>query len=83
MKNNKGAYQLADDIDDCLILVLNPNELTIELLSNERVALRTYCPAIIQIFGTSTYTASIEVPVKLTDKFTVFPNGLGIITNAV
>jgi hypothetical protein len=22
-ENNKGAYQLADDIDDCLILVLN------------------------------------------------------------
>jgi hypothetical protein len=73
-ENNKGAYQLADDIErlpDTRFKL--PIGARLNYYVNERVALRTYYRYYSDNWDIQSHTASIEVPVKLTDKFTVFP----------
>ncbi len=73
-ENNKGAYQLADDIErlpDTRFKL--PVGARLNYYVNERVALRTYYRYYSDNWDIQSHTASIEVPVKLTDKFTVFP----------
>ncbi len=41
---------------------------------NERITLRTYYRYYFDNWGISSNTASIEIPVKITDKFTVYPS---------
>lgn len=73
-ENNKGAYQLADDIErlpDTRFKI--PMGARLNYYLNERVALRTYYRYYSDNWDIQSHTASIEVPVKLTEKFTVFP----------
>lgn len=73
-ENNKGAYQLADDIErlpDTRFKL--PIGARLNYYVNEHVALRTYYRYYFDNWDIQSHTASIEVPVKLTDKFTVFP----------
>ena len=73
-ENNKGAYQLADDIErlpDTRFKI--PMGARLNYYVNERIALRTYYRYYLDNWDIHSHTASIEVPVKLTDKFTVFP----------
>ncbi|MGZ9675887.1 DUF3570 domain-containing protein [Flavobacterium sp. GNP001] len=73
-ENNKGACQLADDIErlpDTRFKL--PIGARLNYYLNERVALRTYYRYYSDNWDIQSHTASIEVPVKLTDKFTVFP----------
>ena len=41
---------------------------------NEIFTLRTFCRYYFDDWGISSYTASIEVPIKITDKFTLYPS---------
>ncbi len=41
---------------------------------NERITLRTYYRYYFDDWGISSNTASIEIPIKITDKFTVYPS---------
>lgn len=71
---NVGVYRLADDIERL------PNSRTkipvgtrLNYYLNERVTIRTYYRYYWDNWDITSHTASIEVPIKVSDKFTVFP----------
>jgi len=67
-------FQLADDIErlpDTRFKV--PIGARLNYYVNERVAVRSYYRYYYDNWGISAHTASIELPVKLSDKFTVYP----------
>ncbi len=67
-------FQLADDIerlpDSRFKLPLGAR---LNYYINERFVLRTYYRFYTDNWGVQTHTASFELPIKLTDRFTVFP----------
>lgn len=72
---NQGVYQLADDIERL------PNSRfkipvggRLNYYLNERLTVRTYYRYYWDNWGVTAHTASIELPVKVTDKFTVYPS---------
>jgi hypothetical protein len=72
--NNKGVYRLADDVERL------PNsrfKLPIGLRWNyyisEQFILKTYYRYYTDNWDITAHTASVELPIKLSDKFTVFP----------
>ena len=73
-KNNVGVYKLADDIErlpDTRFKL--PIGARLNYYINERFILRTYYRFYSDNWNIQSHTASIEIPVKLSDKFTVFP----------
>ncbi|MBX9808534.1 MAG: DUF3570 domain-containing protein, partial [Flavobacteriaceae bacterium] len=71
---NKGVYQLADDIERLPNSRFKvPIGLRWNYYINEKMALRTYYRYYWDNWGITAHTASIELPYKITDKFTVFP----------
>lgn len=71
---NLGAYQLADDIERLPSSRFKlPIGLRWNYYLNETFVLRTYYRYYTDNWDVTAHTASIEVPIKLTDKFTVFP----------
>ena len=74
-KNNTDVFQLADDIEK-----LPDNRLKIPIgirfnyYINEIISLRTYYRYYSDDWGLQGHTASIELPIKLGSKFTVYPN---------
>ena len=73
-KNNAGVYKLADDIErlpDTRFKL--PIGARLNYYINERFILRTYYRFYSDNWNIQSHTASIEIPVKLSDKFTVFP----------
>ncbi len=68
-------FHLADDIER-----LPDSRLKIALASrlnyfvNHRVSIRTYYRYYTDNWGINSHTASIEIPVKISDKFTVYPS---------
>ncbi len=71
---NKGAYQLADDIERLPNSRFKvPIGLRWNYYINEKMALRTYYRYYWDNWDITAHTASIELPYKITDKFTVFP----------
>ncbi len=67
-------FQLADDIErlpDSRFKL--PIGARLNYYINEKFVLRTYYRFYTDNWGIQAHTASIELPVKLTDKFTVFP----------
>lgn len=71
---NKGVYQLADDIERLPGTRFKlPFGGRLNYYVNERLAVRTYYRYYWDDWGITSHTASIELPIKLTDKFTVFP----------
>jgi hypothetical protein len=71
---NKGVYQLADDIERLPGTRFKlPFGGRLNYYINERLALRTYYRYYWDDWGITSHTASVELPIKLSDKFTVFP----------
>lgn len=72
--SNTGVYKLADDIErlpDSRFKI--PVGARLNYYINERFIVRTYYRFYSDNWDVQSHTASIELPVKLTDKFTVFP----------
>jgi hypothetical protein len=72
--SNTGVYKLADDIerlpDSRFKLPLGAR---LNYYINDRFIVRTFYRFYSDNWGVQAHTASIELPVKLSDKFTVFP----------
>jgi hypothetical protein len=72
---NTDVFQLADDIER-----LPSNRLKIPIgfrlnyYVNEIISLRTYYRYYFDDWGVKSNTASIEIPIKVSDKFTVYPS---------
>lgn len=72
--SNKGVYKLADDIErlpDSRFKL--PVGARLNYYLNERFVLRTYYRFYSDNWDIQSHTASIELPVKISDRFTVFP----------
>jgi len=72
--SNTGVYKLADDIErlpDSRFKI--PVGARLNYYINERFIVRTYYRFYSDNWDVQSHTASIELPVKLSDKFTVFP----------
>ena len=73
--SNKDVFQLADDIER-----LPDNRLKIPLglrfnqYINETISLRTYYRYYFDDWGINSHTASIDMPIKISDKFTLYPS---------
>ncbi|GFZ79495.1 hypothetical protein GCM10011531_06640 [Aquaticitalea lipolytica] len=73
--SNKDVFQLADDIER-----LPDNRLKIPIgfrlnyYINEVVSLRTYYRYYFDDWGVQSNTASLEIPIKVSDKFTLYPS---------
>ncbi|MCB0467654.1 MAG: DUF3570 domain-containing protein [Aequorivita sp.] len=73
--NNKDVFQLADDIErlpDTRFKM--PFGLRFNYYFNEVVTMRTYYRYYFDDWGITSHTASVEVPIKITDKFTLYPS---------
>ena len=71
---NVGVYQLADDIERLPSTRFKiPFGSRVNYYVNERLTLRTYYRYYWDDWGITSHTASIELPLKLSDKFTVSP----------
>lgn len=72
---NQGVYQLADDVERLPGTRFKiPVGSRLNYYLNERVTIRSYYRYYWDDWGVTSHTASIEIPVKLSDKFTVFPS---------
>ncbi|WP_445717373.1 DUF3570 domain-containing protein [Flavobacterium sp.] len=75
INSGNGVYQLADDIERLPGTRFKiPVGARLNYYLNERVAIRTYYRYYWDDWGVTAHTASIEIPIKLSDKFTVFPS---------
>ena len=71
---NQGVYKFADDIErlpDSRTKI--PVGARLNYYLNERVTIRTYYRYYWDNWDITSHTASIELPIKISDKFTVFP----------
>lgn len=72
--NNKDVFQLADDIERMPQTRFKvPVGLRFNYYINELVTVRTYYRYYYDDWGVTSHTASIELPVKISDKFTLYP----------
>lgn len=73
-KQNLGVYQLADDIERLPSTRFKmPVGARLNYYINERITLRTYYRYYWDNWDLNSHTVSIELPVKISDKFTIFP----------
>jgi len=73
--SNKDVFQLADDIERLPSSRLKtPIGMRFNYYINERFVLRTYYRYYFDDWGVSSHTASVEIPIKITDKFTLYPS---------
>ncbi|TYB74272.1 DUF3570 domain-containing protein [Bizionia myxarmorum] len=73
--NNTDVFQLADDIErlpDSRFKI--PIGVRLNYFINETFALRTYYRYYFDDWGVSAHTASMEVSIKISDKFTLYPS---------
>jgi hypothetical protein len=71
---NVGVYRLADDIERLPDLRTKiPVGARLNYYMNERVSIRTYYRYYWDNWNITSHTASVEIPIKVSDKFTVFP----------
>jgi hypothetical protein len=72
--SNKDVFQLADDIERMPQSRFKvPVGLRFNYYINELVTVRTYYRYYYDDWGVTSHTASIELPVKISDKFTLYP----------
>ncbi|MFK5877907.1 MAG: DUF3570 domain-containing protein [Flavobacteriaceae bacterium] len=72
---NKDVFRLADDIEQLPDSRLKiPIGMRFNYYINEIVSIRTYYRYYYDDWGINAHTANIEIPVKIGDKFTVYPN---------
>lgn len=73
-KTNTDVFQLADDIERLPETRLKiPIGARFNYYLNEYVTLRTYYRYYSDDWGISSHTAEIELPIKISDKFTIYP----------
>lgn len=73
-KTNTDVFQLADDIERLPETRLKiPIGARFNYYLNEYVTLRTYYRYYSDDWGISSHTADIELPIKISDKFTIYP----------
>ena len=74
-KQNKDVFQLADDIERLPDTRFKyPFGFRFNYYLNEKLTLRTYYRFYADDWGISSHTASIEVPFKVSNKFTLYPS---------
>lgn len=72
--SNKDVFQLTDDIERMPQTRFKvPVGLRFNYYINELVTVRTYYRYYYDDWGVTSHTASIELPVKISDKFTLYP----------
>lgn len=72
---NTNVFQLADDIERLPdTRFKTPIGVRLNYYVNETVSLRTYYRYYFDDWGMTSHTASLEVPIKLGDKFTIYPS---------
>jgi hypothetical protein len=72
---NTDVFQLADDIERLpRTRVKTPIGMRFNYYINEIFVLRTYYRYYFDDWGVTSHTASIEVPIKISDKFTLYPS---------
>lgn len=73
-RDNKGVYRLADDIERLPDTRLKlPFGARINYYLSERISLRTYYRYYWDDWDITSHTANVELPIKLSDKFTLTP----------
>ncbi|WP_055444955.1 DUF3570 domain-containing protein [Lacinutrix himadriensis] len=73
--SNKDVFQLADDIErlpDSRFKI--PLGMRFNYYINETVSLRTYYRYYFDDWGINSHTANVELPIKITSKFTLYPS---------
>ncbi|MFM9989596.1 DUF3570 domain-containing protein [Flavobacterium sp.] len=81
--NNIGVYQLADDVERLPNSRFKlPVGFRWNYYINEKLTLRTYYRYYWDDWGINSQTASIEIPYKISDKFTIYPTYRYYIQNA-
>ncbi|WP_439131100.1 DUF3570 domain-containing protein [Polaribacter sp.] len=72
--NNKDVFQLADDIERLPHSRIKiPLGMRFNYYVNETFVVRTYYRYYFDNWGLQSHTASLEVPIKISDKFTLYP----------
>lgn len=72
---NTDVFQLADDIERLpRTRVKTPIGMRFNYYINEIFVLRTYYRYYFDDWGVTSHTASLEVPIKISDKFTLYPS---------
>ncbi len=72
---NRDVFQLADDIERLPNTRLKiPIGMRFNYYINERFVLRTYYRYYTDDWGITSHTAEIELPIKIADKFTIYPS---------
>ena len=73
--SNTDVFQLADDIERLPSnRIKTPIGMRFNYYVNETFVLRTYYRYYFDDWGVTSHTASVEVPIKITDKFTLYPS---------
>lgn len=73
--NNTSVFQLADDIERLpKSRMKTPIGMRFNYYINETFVVRTYYRYYFDDWGLKSHTASIEVPIKISDKFTLYPS---------
>ena len=73
-KSNKDVFQLADDIERMpKTRFKTPIGMRFNYYLNEFLTVRTYYRYYFDDWGVSSHTASLELPIKIADKFTLYP----------
>ena len=73
-KSNKDVFQLADDIERLPnSRFKTPIGMRFNYYLNEFLTVRTYYRYYSDDWGVSSHTASVELPIKIGDKFTLYP----------
>jgi hypothetical protein len=73
--SNTDVFQLADDIERLpSTRVKTPIGMRFNYYINEIFVLRTYYRYYFDDWGVTSHTASVEVPIKISDKFTLYPS---------
>lgn len=73
--NNTDVFQLADDIERLpSSRVKTPFGMRFNYYVNEIFVIRTYYRYYFDDWGVKSHTANIEVPIKISDKFTLYPS---------
>jgi len=72
--SNTDVFQLADDIERLPNTRFKvPIGIRLNYFINETISLRTYYRYYFDSWGVNAHTANVEVPIKLTDRFTIYP----------
>ena len=72
---NTNVFQLADDIERLPdTRIKTPIGLRFNYFINEYLSLRTYYRYYFDDWGVNSHTANIEMPIKISDKFTLYPS---------